>query len=472
MNIFYKLWHSPTFTQYGKYFATLGSLLFVLPFVLSKYNEVDIAIWLLISTVTMFAMILSQRLSITFMRIISFAFAGATDFRPIKDNDEKRGDGNPNWKGLVDIFATLHKVFIYISFFTSTVVLVALFFGMNNLVDNVFNNEYILILFIVTGSTFITQNLIKYNIFLMGFNEVALVNRWNTLFGVFGIVLSITVINFGGEILYLILVQQLILVFSALRDKWLFDNYLLKKDIQNNGQFDKNIILAIKEPLWKGLVGHVSQMGLVQFSGIIFTIYGDISIVASYLFALRILTMLAEFSQVPFSSKQPYFSKLRSEGKIEILANVYKNRISISLFIYVLGVISVMLLNSHILSFIDSKVEFVSNGIWLPMGFLYGIERANIFYLAILASANQIVLYKEQIISAIVSLGFIFLSIQFYGLLGLLGLILAIWIPRLLIFNVKPLFLAASSLNQKSDDFGIRTSWPLSLIAITSIKGI
>lgn len=455
-----KLWNSPTFTQYGKYISTLGSVIIVLPIILSTFESTDIAIWLLISTVSMFASILSSRLQITFMRVVSFAFAGAKDYQPIVDYSEKRGDGIPNWQGIQDIFTTLSKTFFYVALITSFVVVLGLSFGINNLVEN-YTNEYIFITLIVAASTLFTQNFIKYNIFLMGFNEVALVNRWNTLFGIIRIIGALTIVSVGGGLLELVAWQMFIPIISAIRDNWLFNSYLKEREVSNNGNFDKEILNAVKEPLWKGLVAHTSQMGMVQFSGVIFTMYGDPAIVASYLFSLRILTMLAQFAQVPFSSKNPCYSQLRSEGNTKLLAKVFQNRIAISLATYSVGVIAILLLNEFLLELIGSNVSFVSGDVWLLMGSFYGVERANVLYQAIMASANHVILYIEQILAAIISLGLLLTVIRSYGIVGI---ILSLFLPRTILFNVRALKYAANSLHQRIIYFGLRTFSPILIL--------
>ncbi|RNC86070.1 MAG: hypothetical protein ED557_04675 [Balneola sp.] len=460
-----KLWNSPTVTQYGKYISTLGSAVILLPIILSKFQSTDIAIWLLISTVTTFSSILSSRLQITFMRVVSFAFAGAKDYKPIVDYGKKRGDGKPNWLGIQDIFITLSKTFFYVALVSTIIVVIGLSFGVNNLVES-YTREYIFITLIVAISTLFTENFIKYNIFLMGFNEVALVNRWNTLFGVISIAGALTIVSIGGGLLELVVWQRLIPMISALRDNWLFNNYLKERDIQKEGNFDKEILYAVKEPLWKGLVAHASQMGMVQFSGVIFTAYGDPAVVAAYLFSLRILTILAQFAQVPFSSKNPYYSQLRSEGNTLTLAKVFQNRIVISLATYTVGVVTILLVNEFILELIGSNISFVSNETWLLMGLFYGVERANILYQAILASANHVVLYIEQIIAAIISLVGLLI---FVGTYGIVGIILALFLPRTILFNVRALKYAADSLHQNLISFGWRTFSPILILLLVYI---
>jgi len=399
------------------------------------------------------------------MRVVSFAFAGAKNFTPISYHGEKRGKGKPNWQGIQDIFVTLSKTFFYVALLTTLIVLLGLSFGINNLVESL-TGKNILIITVVCISTIITQIYVKYNIFLLGFNEVALVNRWNTLFGIFGIIGSLVILSSGGGLIKLIAWQMLIPVISSLRDKWLFNNYLKKRKILNNGKFDKKILIAVKDPLWKGLIGHVSQMGMVQISGIILTMYGDPVIVASYLFSLRILTMLAQFSQVPFTSKNPYFSILRSENNTELLAKMFQNRILVSLILYSIGIIFILLFKDYFLLLIDSNVSFVSNEVWLLMGLLYGIERINIFFLAILASANRIVMIPEQVISTGVTLLLLFLSFQYYGIIGF---IFTLWLPRIIIFNLKPLVLANNSLNLKNNKLFFTTIWSPFLLLIVYI---
>jgi len=399
------------------------------------------------------------------MRVVSFAFAGAKNFTPITNHGKKRGKGKPNWQGIQDIFATLSKTFFYVALLTTLIVLLGLSFGINNLVESL-TGKNILIITVVCISTIITQIYVKYNIFLLGFNEVALVNRWNTLFGIFGIIGSLVILSSGGGLIKLIAWQMLIPVISSLRDKWLFNNYLKKRKILNNGKFDKKILIAVKDPLWKGLIGHVSQMGMVQISGIILTMYGDPVIVASYLFSLRILTMLAQFSQVPFTSKNPYFSILRSENNTELLAKMFQNRILVSLILYSIGIIFILLFKDYFLLLIDSNVSFVSNEVWLLMGLLYGIERINIFFLAILASANRIVMIPEQVISTGVTLLLLFLSFQYYGIIGF---IFTLWVPRIIIFNLKPLVLANNSLNLKNNKLFFTTIWSPFLLLIVYI---
>ncbi|AGR76979.1 hypothetical protein A7H1H_0667 [Aliarcobacter butzleri 7h1h] len=467
MSILYKLWNSPTFTQYGKFFVTLASALFLLPIVLITFNTVEISIWLLLSTSTMLASILSQRIQMTFIRVISFAFAGANNYDPIVNHGEKRGNTVPNWIGIQDIYFTLGKTFIFVSVFTSFVIVVVLSFGINNMVTNL-TNEYITIILIVGISTLFTQNYLKYNIFIMGFNEVALINRWNILFGIVSILGSIIILSVKGNLLELIIWQMIIPMISSLRDKWLFCYYLKQKNVEFNGKFDIKILKAVKDPLWKSIVVHISQMGMIQVSGIIITINGDPGIVATYLFTIRIFTLIAELSQVPINSIQPYFSRLRAEGNLVILSNIYIKRIFLTMLVFSLGIIFLYLFGNYILEIIKSNVVLPSNNILLIMGLLYGIERLNILYFGILASANQIIMYIENIFSSVITL-FCFLIFKD---LDILTVVTILWIPRILIYHIKPLKIAASSLQITTKHLLIYTFSPMILILIALIIDI
>lgn len=74
-----RLWNSPTFTTWGNQAVQALRLLAVTPLILVAFDTTEIAAWYLFGSLTFFGSIISQRVGLTFSRMIAFAMGGATD---------------------------------------------------------------------------------------------------------------------------------------------------------------------------------------------------------------------------------------------------------------------------------------------------------------------------------------------------------------------------------------------------------
>lgn len=292
----------------------------------------------------------------------------------------------------------------------------------------------------------------------MGLNEVALLNRWNVIFSILKIIASIAVLYLGYSFLILVVVQMSFLVLIGIRNKYLFNVYLIDNNIDEYGSFRGDLIKEIQAPFIKSLSYTVSRVGVLQFSGILFTSTATSYQVAVYFLMLRIVSVIGEFSQAPFISKQPLMTMLRTQKRMSEFRNVVLGNILLSLFtFYIISIITVISID-WIISNLSNEGYIINPWLLLMFFAFFGLDRANTFLIAVSASVNHYILYWEHVISALIS---VFLLLIFKDSITIGSMILILFLPKILLFRLIPLREAAENLNLKMSYLFLRLALPL-----------
>lgn len=69
--------NSPVLMTYLSYIVTFGNVVFVLPLLLVKFANIELAVWFLFSTIMSMAMLADSGFSATLIRVISYFYSGA-----------------------------------------------------------------------------------------------------------------------------------------------------------------------------------------------------------------------------------------------------------------------------------------------------------------------------------------------------------------------------------------------------------
>lgn len=452
------LWHSPTVTTWGNLAVQSISLLLITSLILTRLPTLEIAAFYLFAATVTLASLLAQRVTLTFTRLFAFAGAGATDLGPIVTPRASPGQGSTSadrWQSLRRAFGMAGWIYVGCAAFSTTICSLLGAYGIYNLQAGAASTNHLWasLAIVATGSFFDTV-LRRYEAALRGLDHVALVNRWNALFSVCRMVVIVGVLWLGGNLLAIVAAQQLVLLASGLWSRWL----LLRAEPRFRSapayRFHRDILSAAWEPTWRGLVAQLSFTGVAQFSGIIFTRWGDPVAVAGYLLALRLITTLAQMSQAPFASRQPRFAHLRAAGRLDELKTTIERRILISLGLFSVSCLALGLVAEPLLGLLDTQVTFIPLAVWLVMSQLHLHDRFNILSLGVCATANVILFHWHQLAATVVSIvALVFLI----GPWGLWGIILAIGVPRAIILAWGPARVAAESLRQSTWGYTART---------------
>lgn len=449
-----KLWHSPTFNTWTNQGSMALRMVILTPLILTRFDKVEIAAYFLLGSLNFFGQILSIRLSITFSRMIAFAMGGATDLAPIagrKSDLSEISKQGPNWEMIGRAYGTLGAILGALAMVVGIVSAGMAWFGVGNLLEGYDVPAPIWIAAgVVVLTTAINFAQSQYQVALQGINQVALSNRVQGLFNLASIVSGAAVLLLGGGFLLLICVMQAFVLMGFLRARFLLRQVEggRFRHIREYG-WDSQVARWAWEPTWKGLIAQLSNVGVLQLSGILLTGVADAGVVAAYLFSVRLMSMMTQIAQAPFSSHQPLFSKLLAAGEMEKLRTHLTKRMSLSLCLLALGISGVGLFGQPLLHLIGSKISIIEPNLWFLFGGLSLIDRLNVLSLSTSAIGNRMLYYWETAIGGVVSIGALSLAIH----AGLLAIILAAMLPQLLILNVGPIKVAARTLEVRGSNF-------------------
>jgi hypothetical protein len=442
------LWNSPTFTTWGKFLVQSLSLFAVTPLLLTRFDETEVAAWYLFSSLNFFGNIISMRLGLTFSRMFAFAMGGASNLAPIQGKREQENGGEPNWEAFGRAYGTIGSLNLGIGWVNVLIALAMGWYGLSNILEGYDSIARIWAAFglmqMIALLGFIFQ---RYAIALQGMNYVALSNRWQMIFSILSICVGCVALSLGADILILVLVMQPLAVLGLLLNRFLLRRVEGGRVLELKAYgFDREVFVWAWPPVWKGFVKQFGVMGGVQLTTILYTGIGSKADVASYLFAVRMMTTLNQVAQAPMHSVHPLMSKLRAVGDLLALRSLIRKRMGISLALIALGVLVGGLLLPFLMTYIGSSVAFMSLELWLLLGGLSLVVRFNSFCGSVAAVGNEIIYYWQPALAAIVgSISVLLIGNQ----IGMLAPILASTVPLILFLNVGPLRVGSKLLEQR-----------------------
>ncbi len=417
VKLFWRLWHSPTFTTWGSYFAGVINWVAVLPLLLTRFSTAEIALWYLFKIIMDLRPIADVGFSTTFIREISYAFGGANDIAsPIKTDIDKT-KSQPNWDLLRSTYLTMEGVYNRLALIIIGILLLSsvIFIRPISQIENPKVGWIAWGIIIITIGLGIRGN--SYSSLLYGFNKIALYRRWDALFGTIVSVASLVILQSGGGLLELVIANQSWILLSYIR------NRLLAKRVAGDhiklnflGKIDQNIYTETWSRTWRSGLGLFMNYGISQISGVIYAQLGTGSSVASYLLALRFAQTITSFSGAPFYSKLPYLASIYPQNKKPEMTNLASKGMKFSYWVFVAGFIIVGALLPPFLMFIGSNAEFVSPSLWAILGFGFLFERFGSMHLQFYSLTNHIIWHIANGISGIIT---IISIIALYGLIGI-----------------------------------------------------
>jgi hypothetical protein len=147
---------------------------------------------------------------------------------------------------------------------------------------------------------------------------------------------------------------------------------------------------------------------------------------ASVQFALRLMQMLSQFSQVPFYTKIPILNRLRAQGENPAHLALAAQSMRISLGVFVVFAITIDLTIGPILDLVDSQTAFPSQSFWLILVLAGLMERIGAMHVQLLMTSNRMIAHVANLVTAIIWIGSVLVLWSGVGSLALpLGMLLA-----------------------------------------------
>jgi hypothetical protein len=401
-----KVWHSPTIMTWMSYSTKALALFGLLPLILKLLSPGDIVLWYLFSTIISLQSLADFGFRQTFSRIISYAFAGASDIGTFSsDTPAEQGvEAGPNMSLLNQIVSMMNYLYRRL-----TVVLLILMgtFGtwsMMKPIKEASNQKEAwiswAIVLVVSCISFYGK---LYMNFLEGLFKIALVRRVEAITSIGTIVTSIIVLFTFPSLLNLIIANQAWALIVMFRDWYLcvnVDNGIYKT-VSAPQSFCKETFLKIWKPAWRSGISGLMSNGLTNLTGLVYAQLGNTSAVASYLLALRIINQIKEVSMAPFYSKLPLLAILRVKNDMSSLLRVIMRGMFLSHVTFIAGFIVVGLFSTALLSAIHSEVHFVDQSMWMLLGAAFFVHRYGAMHIQVYLSTNHIISHIADGISGI-----------------------------------------------------------------------
>lgn len=419
-NITKRMWDSPTVTSWARYGAHAGGLGIVIPLVLNRFSTAEIAVYFLFLTITGLRMIADFGIRVTFTRCIAYSAGGAQNINCIPQ-DHQSLDGKPNFKLMLSITGTMSIIYRWLSFLTfigfSTIGTIAVYRQIDKLDNSISGWIAWSVIVIITTIVFRSN---QFFAFIEGNNYVALIRRWEAIHYIVGAIFSVVVILFGGNLLALVVTEQIvylsIALIARLLSKTILDGWLKR---QARLFFDRDIFCQIWPAIWRTGLGLVMAKSLVEISGIIYAQFASSSQVATILLAIRLIRTVSDFSQASYYSKLPLMARLLAQGNRNKLIAVSQRGMAISYWVFFLGWAMLGIGGDIFMELINSNAEFPPSLFWGLLGIGYLFERYGAMHLQLYSTMNQIIWHKANGYSGLiylVSLTCFFPKIGIYAL--------------------------------------------------------
>lgn len=428
-----KLWNSPTFMTWGNLSAKSSALVVLLPIVLSNFSQEDIVVWYLYFTIVSLQMLIDFGFLPTFSRLFSYSNSGTKIYEIKSINIKQDADGKPNKKSLYYVFLATKKIYLYmsiISFFLA--ITIGSFLVSDSIEKSTIPTEswlgWIFVIFIASFNLYANS----YVAYLLGIDKVALVQRWQMITSLLSVISSSIIIFLTESLMYGIIGYYFWFIVNFVINYNLFNIYFIDLKLNKN---IKKIFYLIKKIIWptawKSGLGIFMSNGIIQFSGMIVAKLETTQISASYLIALQIIRAISSFSQAPFYSRLPYFTKLFSQNDFKSLIIISKDRMKKSFFVYILMFFIVGLFANKFFEMINSNSTFVDIDLWILIGLAFLLERYGAMYLQLYTLTNHIIWHIANGITGVLM---IFLVFLLHSYIGIYAFILSMLISYLLFF--------------------------------------
>ena len=168
-------------------------------------------------------------------------------------------------------------------------------------------------------------------------------------------------------------------------------------------------------PTWKTAIISISSTGAFNLINILVPRFFGLKIGGSYLFTVKILQIINEFSYAPFYSRLPNFISQYKQGFNLSSRNSLIKRYFISLTILIVGTSLLIFFGNYFIELIETDTDLMGSLIISFFLIYYIFERSSGMFSQIIMFSNDIEHYKSYIFSSILFL-LLFFSLFKFGL--------------------------------------------------------
>ena len=403
------LWNSRTLTTWANIFAQGISLFAVLPLILSNFPAAEITIWYLFSTFIGFQTLFQFGFNPTFSRLVAYAFAGA-NFDQIKNLNVDKSQ-NPtialsNRSTLSELCGTMSSIYFGLAttafIFLSSFGTLSIWKPLNQITDF---SEGLKAWILVVAVTCIRIYGSQYICYLNGTDHIAKVARWQTLFTLLSIATAALVLTTGGSLLELVIAHQSWQILTVVR------NFYLSRQVNKCIYKTFPIFKISKEAFsvawpsaWRSGIGQATSILSIHSLGILYANIATSTDSAVYLLSTRIIQVITNVSQTPFTTKIPQLSKLFLKDRKKHL-QVAERGMRLSHAVFFTSILSITILAPYLLEAVGSNIQATPITLWLILVSSAFFGRLGSMHAHLYASANRISWHWASLVqSALIAL--------------------------------------------------------------------
>jgi hypothetical protein len=390
-----KMWNSAVLMTWGSFLVRSISLIVLLPLILTRLDPIDVAVWYLFATVITLQMLVDLGFTPTFTRIVAYGYTGLTcqQLAHVESMSKEERREEPNWDTVSQVYATMKVVYRLLSLLVLLLGATLGSWAVARLIGESASPSTAwfawAVLLVTTVFSFYGN---VYAALLQGLNKVALVQRWRMATGVASTLSAVAVLAVGGQLLELVIAQQLWIVVNIFVNRHLVNRVLdAEAESVAPSKLNADVWDVVWKPAWRSGLGVAANVGLIQLSGVFYSQVAAPNEVARYLIGLQLVRFLSNFSQVPFYSVLPRFAAMYASGNIDKLrADVQAAMLKVY-WLFVCGLVVGDMFGSFFFDLIGSNIQFPEKEIWWLLGFGLLFERFGAMHLQVFSLSNKIV---------------------------------------------------------------------------------
>lgn len=451
-----KLFRSPSFTSWLNHGIAIAGPLIIIPLMSKVLSASELALWLLIGTITGLGLLADFGFSSTITRVVAYYQAGLISI-PENEQDISASilskSDKINTNGLMDLIATSRKIYIYITL-ASLLILVLLGVPMVWNVINMSNDTSNLWAVFAIGIIYVVISIHSSRWFgiAQGFDLIHRVNIIRLIAGIIEFFVFGFFILFKLNLIFYVILYLFKAIFFLLSTEYLVSTKFRLESGQhlNGGKFNNELFKIIWRPTRQQGIIFLGSYLINQGNSIVIAQTNDPIAISAFLFIRRILDAVRAVSQVPFSSNvQNIYKAITTKSSAE-RKNYLVVIIMTSIFLMIFFLIATYFMLPIIFSLFNSEIQIISGQIFFIMAISLLLESHHSMHATIYAVTNKVPFVWQSVGSGILIFG----ASMFYTIkYGILGIVITQFIVQLLVNNWYPVYLSLRMLNWPLIDY-------------------
>lgn len=364
-------------------------------------SSTELGIWYVFLAIASLIALLDFGFLPTIQRNVSYVFSGVEEL--LEQGISKKKSNEINYKLLKDIIETSKTIYRRISILILIFLSTLGTFYISSLIKGLDNSKYIMIAwYLYIFSLIINFYYYYFNALLRGKGMIAAANKIMIFSRMAFILFSFLGLYFNLGLIGISLGNLAsVIVIRILSSKKFFTKEL-KKELRNiNSKIDKKLFKIIFHNANKLGVVSLGSFLILKGNTLIASKCLSLDIVAQYGLSLQLFTILTSIATTLLTIFVPRIVQSRIKENEEEIKEIYSMCFVLNIFIFILGVASIVYVAPYFISILGSNTKLLSTNKMLFMGGYLLLEMLHSNAATFIATRNRIPFVKSSILSGI-----------------------------------------------------------------------